>query len=158
MTSYIRESLTFEVGMKENLLKNIEVSLELARCQVDPLQVKKKNGGIVQKIPCTGLSQVGTSRLGLLHGPPGTGKTSLCRALANKVVTNSKMLSTMVTNVMQVAIQLTGEPGTFTQGILVDVNSQSLCSKVLNIFLLHPPDCPFAAVAGGEWQTGAEAV
>ena len=42
MTSYIRESLTFEVGMKENLLKNIEVSLELARCQVDPLQVKKK--------------------------------------------------------------------------------------------------------------------
>ena len=39
---------------------------------------------------------------------------------------------------MQVAIQLTGEPGSFTQGILVDVNSQSLCSKVLNSFL-HPP-------------------
>jgi len=87
------ESLIFEVGLKENLLKNIEISLELARCQVDPLQV-------------------GTSRLGLVHGPPGTGKTSLCRALANKV-----------------AIQLTGEPGSFTQGILVDVNSQSLCSK-----------------------------
>ena len=49
------------------------------------------------------------------------------------------MLTTMVmvTNFMMLAIQLTGEPGTFTQGILVDVNSQSLCSKVLNLFLLH---------------------
>ena len=42
----------------------------------------------------------------------------------------------MVSTVMQVAIQLTGEPGTFKQGILVDVNSQSLCSKV--IFLRTP--------------------
>ena len=40
--------------------------------------------------------------------------------------------------ILQVAIQLTGEPGTFTQGILVDVNSQSLCSKVLNLFLRIP--------------------
>ena len=39
---------------------------------------------------------------------------------------------------MQVAIQLTGEPGTFTQGILVDVNSQSLSSKVPNLFLFLP--------------------
>merc|ERR1711971_279740 len=31
--------------------------------------------------------------------------------------------------------------GSFTQGILVDVNSQSLCSKVLNSFL-HPPEYP----------------
>ena len=38
--------------------------------------------------------------------------------------------------ILQVAIQLTGEPGTFTQGILVDVNSQSLSSKVLNLFVL----------------------
>merc|ERR1711936_479183 len=87
------ESLIFEMGLKENLLANIETSLEFARRQVDHLQV-------------------GTSRLALVHGPPGTGKTSLCRALANKV-----------------AIQLTGEPGTFQRGILVDVNSQSLCSK-----------------------------
>ena len=42
MTSYVRESLIFEVGLKENLLKNIEISLELARCQVDSLQVKEK--------------------------------------------------------------------------------------------------------------------
>ena len=36
-----RESLIFEVGLKEKLLANIETSLELARHQVDPLQVKE---------------------------------------------------------------------------------------------------------------------
>ena len=78
---------------------------------------------------------------GLLHGPPGTGKTSFCSALANKVITNSIMLTTMVmvTNFMQVAIQLTGEPGTFTAS---------------NISI----QCPLFAVIGEEWKTGAEAL
>ena len=36
-----RESLIFEVELKENLLANIQISLELASRQVDPLQVGK---------------------------------------------------------------------------------------------------------------------
>ena len=63
----------------------------------------------------------------------------------------------MMSTIMQVAIQLTGEPGTFTQGILVDVNSQSLCSKVLNLFLLFPTYTTFYSILGrvASWCRGS---
>ena len=54
------ESLVYEAGLKESLLKYVEVTLLLSERGVDP-------------------NLVTWNRVVLFHGPPGTGKTSLCQ-------------------------------------------------------------------------------
>ena len=84
------ESLVYDDEVKPRLLRYVSTAMRFSQLGVDARVVQ-------------------WNRVVLLHGPPGTGKTSLCKGLAHKLAIRMSSI--------------------YAQGHLIEVNAHSLFSK-----------------------------